>query len=255
MDNKLFNPKSLNKLLIDQATRDARDRFPQESCGIIASDHYVPLKNISATPEENFEFNYQDIQQYIMDGSIKAVIHSHTFKEPLNKTSCPSVEDMKSQIALDLPWGIIDIDKENARPPYWWGDFILNEDLLGKPFHHGIHDCYSLIRKYYYQKKGVRLPDYARAEIWWAEDNNPDFYRTQFDKIGFTRISREELQDGDVVIGKVNSKFLNHGGIYLNNHIDGHGLILHHLVNRLSRRESINPYLGFAELFLRYKKL
>lgn len=239
-----------NKEIILNAKFDAQDKYPQESCGIVVNDKYISCKNIAENPEQDFMIDLKDYQEHIMNKTLQAVIHSHPV-DLLKKPSCPTKSDMKGQISTNVPWGIIDLDKDTVNDPYWWGSFLMDQPLIGQTFHHGINDCYSLIRKWYWQKKKIFLRDYARDDVWWAKDED-NMYLDLFEELGFKKISKDELQDGDVVAGKINSKKINHAGIYLNNPIDGNGLIIHHLYGRLSRRESASPYVNRSELFLRY---
>jgi cell wall-associated NlpC family hydrolase len=120
--------------------------------------------------------------------------------------------------------------------------------LIGRKFVHGASDCYTLIRAYYWQIHGIMLPDFARDDNWWKEGEN--IYADQFAAAGFRQISADEVKEGDVFIGKVRSAVPNHGGILLSN-----GIGLHHLADRLSRRESILPWRRFVTHWLRYENL
>jgi cell wall-associated NlpC family hydrolase len=110
-------------------------------------------------------------------------------------------------------------------------------------------DCYTAIRKWYYQKRNIVLPNFPRDNEWWL---NKNLYLENFEKAGFKEINIEAISDGDVMLGCVNSDIINHGGIYLDNLEDGKGLLYHHLPNRLSRREPANPWLIRAKVILKY---
>lgn len=237
---------------LEPAKQDAISRYPEESCGVIVNDTYISCKNISAKPLEGFEIDKETLKQYIIEGTLQAVIHSHPY-DKLSTISAPSEADMRGQISTSVPWGIIDVTKGFAKDPYWFGDMVvLDTPLIGQTFQHGVQDCYTLIRKYYWQKRKILLKDYARDDQWWEKGG--DFYKGCFEEVGFRKISIKELRDGDVVLGKINSKHnvINHGGIFLDNPIDGHGIILHHLPQRLSRREPAAAWLNRADMFLRY---
>lgn len=230
------------------AKKHALQEFPKEACGIVVADKYIPCVNIAPDPTTDFQIDDAEVMQYIIAKTLQAVIHSHP-SSPLKKSS-PSKQDMIGQVSTAVTWGIIDTDGEIARDPYFWGDFLFHESLIGKEFQAGVNDCYSIIRKWYFQRKDITLPEFPRDDSWWGKGE--DMYMEGFSKAGFHRITKDELQDGDVVLGKVRSEIINHGGIYLDNDEDGRGLILHHLPNRLSRRETAGPWTNKAEIFLRY---
>lgn len=242
---------ALSNLALKAAQEDAIKRFPQEACGLIVKGEYISCTNIAKEPEKDFEIHKDIVTPYIIAGTLEAVIHSHPY-EVLSERSSPSRSDMQGQIATNVPWGIIDTDGKVVNKPYWWGDFILDTEIIGQEFHHGIHDCYAVIRKWYWQELGIILKEFPRDDKWWTVKE--DLYTEGFEAAGFYRITKKELRNGDVILGKINSphNLINHGGIYLDNAIDGHGIILHHLPNRLSRREPAGPYINRADLFLRY---
>lgn len=230
-----------------EAMADAGNRFPEESCGLVVDGKYISMPNLAEDPLNDFKVN---AVKYIMNGTLQGVIHSHPVRV-LVEASHPSIKDMQQQIATGVPWGIIDTDGEVVRKPYWWGDHQLTEELIGKEFHCGVEDCYSIVRKYYFQKHGIKLKNHPRVMDWWKEGK--DFYKDGFESAGFYRISKEELKDGDGVLLNVQSNVLNHAAIYLDNKTDGRGVILHHLPGRLSRRETAGPWLAKANFFLRHK--
>lgn len=240
-----------SRKIFDDAKVDARNKYPQESCGVITGDEYVACDNVASDPIKDFKISSTITDPLIMAHTLQGIIHSHP-TDNLLAISCPTKEDMTSQIAMNVPWGIIDLDTNHVNDPFFWGDFLLDEPLIGQTFHHGVRDCLSLIRKYFWQKRGIKMAEFPRSDLWWRGKTEDDMYEQNFVKAGFIKIKKEELQDGDVFCGKIRSDKINHGGIYLDNDIDGHGVVLHHTYGRLSHKESAYPYLNRAELFLRY---
>ncbi len=238
-----------NQTAISAAQAHALAEFPNESCGIIADDEYIACENIADNPQRDFQIATETISSYIISGTLQAIVHSHPHVQ-FDVPSSPSKSDMLGQIATNVPWGVVDTDGQVASEPWWWGDFLLDTPLIGRNFQHGVRDCYSLIRAWYWQKREIKLPEGARDDIWWKTDDN--LYVDNFAAAGFVQISRDQLADGDLVLGKVNSTKINHAGVYLDNKEDGKGLILHHLPNRLSCRQPASPWLNRAEMFLRY---
>ena len=99
-----------------------------------------------------------------------------------------------------------------------------------------VADCYSLVRDFYRLDLGVVLPDFPRDRAWWLEGPSM-FTEERLRKTGFRRVGVDELKAGDSVTFTINSKIINHCGVYI-----GEGLLLHHLWNRLSRREPLGPW-------------
>lgn len=238
--------KQLNNILKEYAL----ECYPEEMCGIIVDLQFIPCKNIAKDPKKDFEISNREISDHMASGKLQAIVHSHPSVN-LQGIGCPSKQDMIGQISSAVTWGIVDTDGINVKDPFWWGDHQFDEALIGKQFRPGVDDCYSLIRKYYKQRRGVLLPEFPRDDAWWTFDEN--LYVEGFKKASFYRVSKEELKDGDVILGKVQSSVINHGGVIMNNEEDGYGLVIHHLPKRLSRRESANAWINRADLFLRYK--
>lgn len=233
----------------DVAKAHAVVSYPEESCGVVVGDTFIPMTNVADDPLESFKIADGLIAPYILNNTLQAIIHSHPVN-PMVKVSTPSKADLQGCIATKVVWGIIDTDGVVAREPYWFGDFILDEDLIGAEFQHGVRDCYTAVRKWYWQVKKIKLNDMPRDDMWWESDD--DLYVRNFEREGWVRISLDDITHGDVILGKVNSTKINHAAVYLNSKEDGQGVVYHHLPNRLSRREPANPWANRAELVLRY---
>jgi len=204
--------------------------FPQESCGVVIAGAYVPCVNLLADAPDRFRIDPAFYAEH--EGAIEAVIHSHP-----HGPSCPTMADMAAQVATAKNWGIVPFVDGVAKQPIFWGDFRLEEPLLERSFIHGVTDCYSLIRAWFWQNRSVLLPEVPRNPAWWH--GAEDLYRESFVKAGFHQIEAKDRQPGDVFIGHVLSRVPNHGGVLLE-----HGLGLHHLENRLSAREPLGPYIN-----------
>lgn len=235
--------------VIESAKMHALERFPEESCGLVVDGAYVACDNSAEEPTKDFRIADATVQQYLMMGMLEGVIHSHPFVQ-LTAQSSPSAADMRSQMSMQVPFGIIDTDGVVVNDPYWWGDFKLDEPIIGREFHHGIEDCYLPIRRFFWQRRGIRLPDIPRDDKWWTTSES--LYVANFERLGFVKIGKNDIADGDIILGRVNADKPNHAGVYLNNLIDGKGLVLHHLPGRLSRREPAGPWLSRADLIARY---
>lgn len=209
---------------LEHARRDA----PRESCGLLVvtrgRERYAPCRN-DAQGTEHFVLNADDYAAAEDSGDVVAVVHSHPGASPK-----PSQADRVACERTGLPWYIVNPATEQ------WAECQpegYRAPLVGRQFVHGCVDCYSLIRDWYAQERSVTLPDFERRDGWWHGEQ--DLYLDNFQRAGFERT--DDPQHGDVVLMRVQSRKVNHGGILL----DG-GIILHHLQGRLSSREVYGGY-------------
>lgn len=240
--------------IIEAARRHARAEFPKESCGLVIDGVYKPCKNVADDPENDFKISAQEQIRLIGSGKLQGVIHSHP-----NGPLFPSRSDMIGQINTGVAWVILPtFNGEDFGHPICWGGNQPVEPLIGRQFNHGVADCYSLVRDVYrLGKEGcaaqdvdwpldpIELPEVPRDDCWW--DLGEDLYSDHIAKFGFKPINFSEAQPGDAFLIKIRSEKLNHAGVLLNG-----GLILQHLVGRLSRREPAGLWARQADLWVRY---
>ncbi|MGE0256802.1 MAG: C40 family peptidase [Alphaproteobacteria bacterium] len=222
----------------DAARAHALAEHPHESCGVVVGGRYIPVTNSADEPCAGF---VMPPSAWIEHGPVEAVLHSHT-----DGSDWPSAADMRGQIASAVPWGIVVTDGRTAASPFWWGDGVQTPPLVGRPFRHGVTDCYSLIRDWYRLERDILLPDFPRDPDWWLAGG--DLYRDGFPRAGFVQLPAGAAHEpGDVFLGALRGRVPHHGGIWL-----GHGLILHHLERRLSRREPLGGWRKFVTHWLRH---
>lgn len=226
---------------IAAAKAAAQEAYPNESCGLIVKGVYAPCKNIAKDPKEGFEIDPQAIITAGKD--LQCVLHSHP-----DGPAEPSAADQQGQIDTACIWGIMVSKKIEVLDPLFWGDYRLDEPLIGRQFIHGVSDCGSLIRAYFWQTQGILIQDFPRDLKWWKEDK--DIYTQSYAAAGFVPVEAKDLKDGDIFLGMVLSDVPNHGGIILS---VNQGLVLHHLEKRLSRREPLLPWQKYVRYWLRYK--
>jgi proteasome lid subunit RPN8/RPN11 len=225
---------------VDEAARaHALSEFPRESCGVVVNGAYVAVSNIASKPEEDFRMADNTWTLY---GAVQGVVHSHGPKDAL----IPSANDMAHQISTNVPWGIVRVDGVAASKVLWWGDFRLDEPLIGREFVHGITDCYSAIRSWRWQTDKIKLPDFARDWLWW--ESGADLYEDNFAKAGYRAIKASEASLGDVALINFRSKVPNHAGTLVEDE-----LFYHHLQNRLSCREPLGRWHSMISKWLRYE--
>jgi cell wall-associated NlpC family hydrolase len=221
-------------------------RYPEEACGFVVADEFVPCKNIAEDPLKHFKVANKTYLKHARTGKLQAVLHSHPyslterFKWP---KEWPSSDDMRAQIAMNIPWGIVATEGEGLTRMIWLGD--VPPPLEGREFIHGVLDCYSICRDYY-REQGIVLPDYPRDMEWW--DHGEDLYSQNFAAAGFVEITAAEATTGDAVLMGVGTSVVNHAAV-----IVGPNRILHQLFNRMSGVEPLNKWDRKVAKYLRYK--
>lgn len=246
----MFGPE-----IAEQIKAAAVAAYPNEMVGaIVAEGQGVAFRQLeNRHPDPRHFFDCPQAHDLLLAGMLRAMVHSHP-----DGPDAPSHEDMAGQKAMDLPWGLVTSGPEAAGEPWWWGDMLEPPPLEGRLFRHGPSgtdgkgDCGALIRDYYRLERGILIPDFPRQDRWWYGVGT-DLYAEHFPTAGFRRIDLDETapEVGDVILLQINTPrenpVANHAGIHV-----GHGLMLHHLENRLSRREPILGWKKHIRCWLRH---
>lgn len=220
--------------ILDAVRAHAAACAPWECCGVAVVARgklrYVPCRNDYPGPaaDDVFVLNAEDYAAAADRGEVVAVVHSHVGLPPV-----PSMADRVGVETHGVPWLIVNhplgtwavIEPEGYRAP-----------LVGRPFVHGVLDCYSLVRDYYREAVGLDLPDYPRDYLWW-EQPGVNLYLDHFAEAGFEQIDLADLRSNDVLLMQAGADRPNHAAIYL-----GDNLILHHFFGRLSSRDVFGGY-------------
>lgn len=208
----------------------AMSQIPREACAVVViskgREVLVPCRNIAETNDQ-FLIHPKDYLEAEKIGVVTAIVHSHCYI-----SNMPSQADRVQCELTGLRWYICSV------PTGSWFDFVpelYRAPLVGREFHHGILDCYSLIRDYFSYTLGIELPDFDREVEWWEKGQN--LYIENFSKAGFFEVPLKQLREHDVLLMQIHSNVVNHGGVYL-----GADTMLHHLNGRLSSREVFNGY-------------
>jgi proteasome lid subunit RPN8/RPN11 len=234
--------------LSDTVLRDLRAHaeatYPAECCGLVqiirGRERYTPCRNVAINAGQ-FAIDPADYAAAEDAGEIIAIAHSHC-----NQSARPSEADRVGCERSGKPWIIVawptgetqTLEPAGYRAP-----------LVGRPFVHGILDCYALCRDYYRETLGIELPDYARQDEWWLKGEN--LYRANFAEAGFVEIDNADMRQHDALLMQVASPVENHAAIVL-----GNGLILQHVMNRLSSRDVYGGwYRKCTRAVLRHRSL
>ena len=212
----------------EAAKRHAISTWPKESVGYVIDGRYIGQPNISADPMREFI-----VDPAAWSPEVDAVIHSHpvhSFVAEIDPRA-PSREDMASQRACSVPWGILATDGQQASDLLSFGDHLLNEPLIGRQFIPNVMDCYELMRAYVHQTHNRQLPAVPRDALWWEKGQN--VLVEHLPKFGFFGVSIENAREGDGLLFAFPANgVINHCAVLLDN-----GLMLHHRRWELSRRE------------------
>jgi len=229
-------------------TKHVLKEFPKEACAYIVDGRIFPVENIHPEPNEHFSVSKMD-RFAASNGKITGFLHSHggTPRQIAGKVwpiEWPSSADMSGWMKQNfLPdgtqtgherWGISATEGENVTEPIWFDEDYVAE-LEGRPFIGGIWDCYTAIRDWYRVKLGITLKNYPRGIDKWTDDF--DLYEDNFRDCGFEEVDPRDVKPNDVVLYRLNSPQIIHGGIYL-----GDGRIFHQL-----NSENLTGLSGFAD--------
>lgn len=231
--------------IIEAVRAHAATCAPAECCGVAivvrGKLRYMPCRNdYPANAEDAFLINADDYARAEDLGTVVAIVHSHVGIPPV-----PSMADKVGIEAHGLPWLIVNhpVGTWSVNAPEGY-----QAPLIGRPFVHGVLDCYSLVRDHYRVARGIDLPDYPREYLWW-EKPGVNLYLDHFDEAGFVRIGEAEMQPHDAILMQAGADRPNHAAIYL-----GDNLILHHFFGRLSSRDIWGGYWRkCATHFLRHR--
>lgn len=223
---------------IYEAFRHAESCFPNESCGFVIGNQYVPCDNIHSEPLNNFEISDEIVFRHINE--IDAIIHSH------NNSPHASEDDMAGQIRSNIPWGIINVKNGISLEINWLG--LPGNNLYGRKFINGCADCFSFAQDYYAKNHGISIKSYPHSIDFWKQEKN--LIIENFEDADFVEVNKKSILPGDALIYKLgDTKVSNHIAIYM-----GGGLIAHHLANKPSRREPITILQDHLTHVLRHKK-
>jgi Predicted metal-dependent protease of the PAD1/JAB1 superfamily len=220
-----------HSLLQDILTHAALEE-PNECCGVLVVEghkdyRYIPLTN--ATDKLNrFAISPRTYTQVCDNHDVVAIVHSHVLLSP-KPSECDLVEIERTKkpfVIVNWPTGQYTVTNPSG----------YKAPLIGRPFVHGVLDCYSLIRDYYAKTFNIILADFDRDDEWWHKGQN--LYLENFENQNFVDMGQDaKPQMGDVILMQVLSPVPNHGAIYFSDNV-----ILQHITNRLSGKDVYGGY-------------
>lgn len=225
-----LNPFS--KKVTNDALQHAKEVFPEEAAGLVVAGQYCPATNTAERPEEDFEISKEEVAKAYKTGHLQGVWHSHTQGQ-----NSPSMNDMKHQIGMGLPWGIHVLEAGAQGPNFvntiTLGDHTLKAPLEGRQWVSGVFDCVNLIRSYFLQEKKLLIPDFARDVEWWDGSSGSPFETLlpEYEKQFHVLPPEVPLELDDIVVMALRSSHPNHFGVLTEDQI-----VLHHMIGSLSAK-------------------
>lgn len=211
--------------------------FPRECCGLVIAKGksrkmvYVPCRNLAATSMEHVVMSPEDYADAEDQGEVVALCHSHP-----NHSCEPSDADRAMCEASGLRWYIVSLDANGIIDQCSIEPSGYETPLLKRAYVTGVHDCYGLVRDWYMRERAVTLPDFPRRDDWW--ENGLNLLLDNYRAAGFVALPEgSEWEPGDVPLMQIRSPVPNHCGVYI-----GDDLLLHHPIQRVSRRDVYGGY-------------
>ena len=216
----------MNPIILLAFQAHARAEFPRECCGLIVvirgRERYLRCRNM-AESSVHFIMDPDDYAAAEDAGEIVGICHSHP-----NLAAIPSEADLAGCESSGIEWHILNVHGAGCGALHSFRPSGYVAPLLGVPFVHGVHDCYTLIQRYYKRTLGIGLPDFEHEEKWWEKGQN--LYLDNFEKAGFVRA--DDLREHDVILMQLAAPVPNHAAVYL-----GNNQMMQHIMNRLSSRD------------------
>ena len=136
--------------------------------------------------------------------------------------------------------------------------------LLGREYHHGLMDCYTLVKDYYQRELGITLNDYERQDCWWENKDSKPLYLDGFKKEGFVEV--DTIQKYDIILARLGrTAHVNHALVFIGDgklksertdDVIGNDLVLHHPYGRESLREIYGEsWQRRAAIIIRHKSM
>ena len=201
----------------------ALEAWPDPACGAVFGNTdaliYRPVRDVEDPSRAHFRLG--PVALTALEGTsetLEAIVHSHPHPHEDDSDNLqrllrhtPSASEMREQLRLGVPFGIVVCTRERVIDRFWFGDQSPPPPLLGRPFRHGVWDCYSAVRDWYRGEHGLVLPEFPRDWNWWIDDL--DMYAQGFGKVGFRIIDRDEAGPGDAALFRVRARVSNHAAV------------------------------------------
>lgn len=217
--------------------------YPEEACAIVKDGKVIIVTNIANNKEGSFEISQEDIIKYKPD----AILHSHTYsikdKIAIDKRT-PSFADMKTQVAMGIPWGISETEGDNVSSILWFPQ-SRDKELLGRRFIFYVDDCYTLLRDYYHQELGIELPYYPKDFDY--TDIQDGCYYNDIKSYGFYEVPLADIKKHDILVLSCKKQY-DHSAIYI-----GDNKALNHFWTGLSHEITLGKLSSWITTAIRWE--
>jgi proteasome lid subunit RPN8/RPN11 len=236
----------LSELQLQQIEDATLQAYPNEMCGFLTAEDFIPVTNISDRPQESFKIDSVDYIKWYKQTI--AIVHSHTRetrKAELFDLRTPSYADYVGQKKTAKPWLIVGCEGMSVSDPIQFPR-VRSNVYIGRRFQWFLNDCYNLVQDFYWFELGIDLPeakitpDYDKLRVF---DGIFDIYLEEY---GFAEVPYEELKENDLVLLDNGGFQSNHLGIYTKGQILHQGLV--------SVSVPFETYIGRIKKVLRYVK-
>lgn len=246
----LRHPDPWPSTVTDKIKAHALKEYPKEACGVVVDDDYVPCKNIHPEPYKAFRIDPGYTSQLIKDGKLQAVIHSHP-----DGPGYPSEHDAVAQIDMDIIWGVVPVfgDNTTCEPSHvndiiWWGEQLPTPPLLGRRFIWHVFHCWQLYRDWWKTERGVQMAPADPHPLDFGDNVNAFVDRCEkWNHTNLGKIAIDDVQIGDLLLGRLRGKYPNHCGVYV-----GNDTFLHHPSGGASTEASLLRWWPRIETVMRY---
>lgn len=239
---------NIDDLLMPQQKQQVRfialaeyEKNKSECCGLLLEDGDVyPCENQSQSPSQSFSINTKLYASLEKKKGVAAIFHSHVNGNPNFSAADVDLVNRTGKILI-----LYDV----TRNEFSAIDPSGKTSLIGRDFVYGIHDCFSLVRDYYMQERGIELPNYPRSSdepVW--DKSEWDWIDKEYKRVGFVEVGQPEV--GDVIAMSIgsNAPGINHLAIYL-----GDDRFIHQTYGRKSKIDVWgSPWIQYTIKFLRY---
>lgn len=263
-------PKKLKTKTIKAILKHAEDDYPRESCGVVVitenGELYVRCKNIAKDPEQDFKIDPESYFAAEELGEVVGIVHSHPDGRSNPSPTDLAIMSINREIEVEInpksrpiPWHIVswpEGDYRQITPE-------IHASLLGRPFIHGIWDCWQTCNDYYEKYHNITFPRFEREDLWWEKKDGPSLYEDFYDGAGFYRVYGEPTP-GDMIVMQIGRSYHpNHAGIYLGsvNQFEGQNLqggpfMLHHMYGKNSEVVVFGgQWYNRTSMILRHKEI
>lgn len=260
----------MQQVTLDAIKAHALEAYPNECVGFVVlvgeEELYLRGQNAGDKPAQMFLTRPEDYAAAEDMGKVVAFVHSHP-----DEAARPSPADLvacedANRVIPGLTWIIVSVmpDGNGGKAVagiHQFGPSGYKAPLLGRPFYHGVLDCYAIVRDWYAREAGIEIPDFERHDGWWEGED--ELYLRNFDAAGFRPLAAgEQLVPGDVILMQIRSKRTNHAAVFIGDRALSEApnlhrtpdAMLHHLYGRLSERAVYGGQFAKAtRMILRHK--